>query len=141
MREFKKAKIANALIGGLLICNSGCKDPKGISDLVASPASGPLSGYYEVTLDFSAVGQEPTSVTGVFFEDIRAYGLSATPNTLTVTVQGAPKAGPAEIRILTEETERVYPEAFEYEVFPHELGVFSRRVQELQEKILEQVRD
>ena len=37
--------------------------------------------------------------------------------------------------------QRSETEAFEYEVLPHELGVFSRRVQELQEKILEQVRD
>ncbi len=37
--------------------------------------------------------------------------------------------------------QRSETEAFGYEVLPHELGVFSRRVQELQEKILEQVRD
>ena len=37
--------------------------------------------------------------------------------------------------------QRSETEAFGYEVLPRELGIFSRRVQELQEKILEQVRD
>lgn len=63
------------------------------------PPSGSMAGYYPVTLDLAPLGLDPAAVDAVRIAGVAAYALRPDGDRLTVTVQGAPEPGPAEVEL------------------------------------------
>ena len=73
---------------------AGCAGDEGPA-LTASPAHGALFGHYDVT--FSGDLAQLGDISSVTVGGIHAYALRPESDTLTVTLQGAPEPGPADV--------------------------------------------
>jgi len=94
-----------------LLCMTACKKEVAV---YAEPVSGPQSGYFEVSFDLSETDVEG-AVTQVTVAGINAYDVVHEGNKVTLIVQGAAKAGPADVVFVTEGGEFPFPGGFEYD--------------------------
>jgi hypothetical protein len=96
----------NFLVAG---CGNGDEGPA----IVASPDHGSLFGNYDVTIsgDLSKLGD----ISSVTVGGIHAYALRLDTDTITVTLQGAPKPGPAEVVIEGSHGKAVHHGVFTYD--------------------------
>ncbi len=97
-----------AALGALAGC-SGDVGPR----LTPSPSHASLFGYVDVTFtgDVASLGD----IESVTLAGVPAYRIRATATTLTVTIQGAPKEGPAELIVLGSKGRAAHPGAFTYD--------------------------
>lgn len=71
----------------------------------ASPSTGSMAGYFPLTIDLAPVDIDPHDVEQVIVAGLDTYDLTPAGSTLTVTVQGAPDPGPAEVTLRVADTE------------------------------------
>ncbi len=98
-----------ALVAIFAAC--GCAAP----ELPVEPATLPMSGYTDVRLDVGAVRVDPGEVAGVRVAGVSAYDLRVDGQTLVVTVQGAPTAGPADVELDLADGTEVFASTLAYE--------------------------
>lgn len=99
----------------LLLLILACETKKGAeARLVASPDELSSFGYERVTLDLRESGVEPAEVVSVRVAGILAYDLEPADGELTVTVQGAPESGPAEVTLETAEGETTFADVLSF---------------------------
>jgi len=108
--------LALVLLG--VCCGNGC----GESEPDLEPTSGSLTGYYEVRADPASVGLAPEDVLEVQVGGVKAIDLAVGEDGwLGFLVQGAPVAGPAQVRLYTATGYESLETQFEYAppVSPH----------------------
>lgn len=92
-----------------------------------TPATGPQSGQAELSVTLPA-GTRTEGLVDVFLDgerSLRGLGVSVAGNTLVLTEQGSPAAGPVDLRLVYDDgTERVFTDAYTY--IPALDPVFSR---------------
>lgn len=86
-------------MGLLLPLILACKSDPIPPVVLASPDRLPSFGYERVTLDLAQSGLDAGAITEATVAGLRAYDLVVEGETLTLTVQGAAQAGPAELRL------------------------------------------
>lgn len=84
------------------------------TSLSVSPSQGAQAGYYEVTLALDEAGIDPATVTEVLVGPHKAILPRVEGDALVVMVQGAPTAGPVDVRIDHAGGAAVAREAFTY---------------------------
>lgn len=85
-------------------------EPPGIT-----PASGSMAGYFEITLDLSALPYGPDDVQAVEIGGVAGIYLRPDGDRLHLTVQGHPDPGPADVAIYTADSEQIVPDGFTYD--------------------------
>lgn len=96
-----------------LLLLAACR-PDDVPSVTADPADLPLTGYVRVALDLSRSGLSAAEVESVAVAGVPAYDLEADGDVLTVTVQGAPEAGPADVALRGAEGVYTFPGAIHY---------------------------
>ncbi len=90
---------------------AACKPPGVVS---SEPPSGPMSGYYEVSFDLSEARIDG-AITRVVVGGVAALDLRHEGDAVTVMVQGASQAGPAEVVIEHDGGATVFDEGHVYD--------------------------
>lgn len=87
------------LLAAALLLAPACRPEDKSAVARLSPDTLPLSGYQDLSIDLADLDLEPGAVTAARVGGILAYDLRPEGDTLTVTVQGAPEAGPATVQL------------------------------------------
>lgn len=101
----------------LLLAVCGCEPPVEVPPVpVVNPASGPLSGYFPVTVTLTEDGPAADQVTAVRVGGVAAYGLTVVDErTLSFVVQGYAEGDAVDIELETGDGVVVIADAFTYE--------------------------
>ena len=116
-RGWERWPVGLAAVCGAWLLAVGCQPPEEepLGPLI-TPASGPMSGYYPLTLGTKYGGPAVDGIAAVRVGGLATYDLTVLDDdTLSFIVQGQPEAGPVDVELHGDDGVLVLEDAFRYD--------------------------